>query len=204
MKNGCCIVETRIIPNLLEIIQEKHLNFVPDDWGLTLFLSEQNKHLINEKMFKRDVQIFILPNEFSIHDYNRLLTSVEFWDKLPYEKVLIFQTDSELLRSGIEQFIFPQLEFLGAPSKEYYPMMNGGLSIRDVKKCKMNCMIYPYDGQRNEDWHFCVFMLHNIQPKKVAQRFSIEQEFVLGSLGCHAIDKYFTPEQCSQIRNQYK
>lgn len=201
------MVETRPIPNILEIIQERHLNFIPDDWGLTLFLSQANKHLVTANMFKRPTQIFILPNEFSIDDYNVLLTSISFWDKLPYEKVLVFQTDSELLKNGIENYL--QYDFIGAQDNRIgcEGMMNGGLSIRDVKKCMEIVEKFPYDPQRNEDWYFCLFMKEVggiLPPAILPNPFSMELEFKLGSIGCHAIDKYLTIDQCEQIRNQYK
>ena len=77
------------------------------DWGLSVFLSEENKHLITRDMFPgRDVEIIILPfDKFSVDGYNKLLTSSQFWDCLEYDKVLIFQTDSRILRSGIEEFL---------------------------------------------------------------------------------------------------
>lgn len=205
--NGCCIIETRVIANLREIIQEKHLNFVPDDWGLTLFLSEANKHLVTANMFKRPTQIFILPEHFPASEYNKLLTSVEFWGKLPYEKVLIFQSDSELLRTGIEHFL--EWSFIGAPDsrKGCEGMMNGGLSLREVEHHRVICNKYKYDGVDNEDWWFCKKLSAEKRCRPIANHasgFSVELDFIFGSIGCHAIDKYLTKEECERIRNQYK
>lgn len=201
--NGCCIIETRIIGNLQEIIQQKHLNFIPREWGLTLFLSEDNKHLIHKEMFDREIQVFILPNPFKEYQYNHLLTSVNFWQRLPYENVLIFQTDSELLKEGVERFI--GFDFIGAPDirKECRGMMNGGLSLRNVKKCMEVCDRFHYDNMQNEDWYFCRH-LKNLPSFEVAEKFSIETYFKLGSLGTHAIDKWMSPEQCNEIRTQYR
>lgn len=202
--NGCCMIETRLIPNLLEIIQERHLNYVPKDWGLTLFLSEQNKHLIREDMFQREVKIYLLPDVFNEFQYNHLLTSVSFWDKLPYENVLIFQTDSELLKEGIENYL--HFDFIGAPHKQDFPMMNGGLSLRDVEKCKSICKRWNYDGGVNEDWYFCKWMpqvLGVLPTFNEAESFAVETTFNIDSLGAHAIDKHLNSSQCKCIRNQY-
>jgi hypothetical protein len=206
--NGCCLVETRVIGNLQDIIQQKHLNFIPRSWGLTLFLSEANKHLIHADMFDREVKIFYLPEYFPAPEYNKLLTSADFWSKLScYDKVLIFQTDSELLRPGIEDFL--QWSFIGAPDsrKECEGMMNGGLSLRDVEHHKIICNKYTYDGVDNEDWWFCKKLRIEKRCTPVsshAKLFSIELDFSLDSLGCHAIEKYLTKEECKQIREQYK
>lgn len=41
----------------------------------------------------------------SINDYNNLLKSESFWRSIPTEKVLIFQSDSIILRTGIERYM---------------------------------------------------------------------------------------------------
>lgn len=207
MKFGTCIVETRPLVNLREIIQERHLNFLPDDCGLTCFLSVDNMHMIKQEMFSRELKIIIIEPEMNERKYNSLLTSPWFWEQLNYDKILIFQHDSELLKKGIETYL--HYDFIGAQDirKGCEDKMNGGLSIRDVAKSKLICEQFQYNHEMNEDWWFCIYMnmIGAIIPNsKLDHPFSIEQEFRLGSLGCHAIDKWFTQEQCKQIRGQYK
>lgn len=207
MTNGCCIIETRLIGNLQEIIQQKHLNFIPREWGLTLFLSEANKHLAQPHMFDREVQVFILPDYFPEHEYNKLLTSVSFWEKLPYEKVLIFQTDSELLKEGIEDWAKMGYYFIGSPDPRSTNeiMMNGGLSLRNVQWCKQICTLFPFFNEVNEDWWFCSHLAGELLPTyDIAKTFSVETKFYYESLGAHAIDRYLSVEECKLIREQYK
>lgn len=184
-KNGAVIVENRFD---VDAIVEAHKKYLPIDWNVLHF----------------DAPIS------SEREYNLLLTSKEFWENIPFDKVLIFQHDSLLLRHGIKDFL--QYDFVGAQIfHEHLPMpcMNGGLSLRS--KSKMLEVIekipYDYNLHGNEDIYFCRGIEKiggNLPTKEGAQSFSVESVFSLGSLGCHAIDKYLTPEQCELILNQYK
>lgn len=144
----------------------------------------------------------------AIQSYNGLLTSVNFWEALNFDKVLIFQHDSGLLRTGIEEFL--QYDFIGAPIKHIpFPAMNGGLSLRSTE-AMIRCIkdtAYNPNIHGNEDMHFCNQLKKlggNLPTKEVAQKFSVETIFNLGSFGYHAINKYLSPEQCNQILTQYK
>lgn len=181
-KCGAVIIETRPIPNLQDII-EGHLRFLPKGWGLKVF----DKVKIN-----------------SMSDYNRLLTSKDFWYRLPFDKVLIFQSDSMLLRNGIEDFL--EYDFCGAPLYHVdFPAMNGGLSLRSRKMMLKVISKFKYTGG-NEDMYHCngiKALCGKLPTKEVAQLFSVETIFNYGSLGVHSIDKWHTPEQCNLILNQY-
>lgn len=141
----------------------------------------------------------------SIEEYNKYLCSKEMWNRFDSEYVLIIQHDSAILRTGIEEFL--GYDFIGAPIKHIpFPAMNGGFSLR--KKSAMLNVIenIPYTGG-NEDMYFCNGLKQlggNLPTFEVANKFSCETYFTLGSLGCHAIEKWLTPEQCEQIKNQYK
>lgn len=210
VRKGAVIVETRVVPDLFEIIQGGHMKFIPLDWGLTLFLSEQNKHLLKREMFEgRNVEIIILPfDNFSVDDYNNLLTCRDFYECLDYDIFLVFQTDSRLLKNGIEDFL--DYDFIGAPIYHIpFPAMNGGLSIRN-KIAMLNIIDkFPYKGvgiDGNEDTFICkrLNMINSKLPtKEVAQTFSVETIFGLNSLGTHAIEKWLSVNQCNEIKNQY-
>ena len=208
MKKGAVIVETRIIANLFEIIQERHMKYIPNDWGLTIFLSEKNKHLVSKEMFDRDVKIIIIKNDtFSVQDYNILLTSRDFWNSIDYDKILIFQTDSRILRYGIEDFL--HYDYCGAVWSFQQHGGNGGFSLRTKQKMLdvINLKSYDCSTDGNEDIYFSNYLANvggNLAPREECQKFSVESVFSLGSLGIHAIEKWLTKEQCEQILNQYK
>jgi hypothetical protein len=139
----------------------------------------------------------------SIADYNALLLSIEFWHRLArYHRVLMFQTDSEILRDGVEPFL--AYDYVGAPFAWDYghPGGNGGLSIRNP--AAMLRVIRDHPGWRqNEDLCFSSFV-SNVAPLAVCERFSCETTAMPGTFGCHAIDAWLTKPECRRIREQYK
>lgn len=178
-----CIVETRPIPNIEEIIMQ-HDKFL-SSWF------EETRWIKNEPIN-------------SIADYNRLLTSKRFWRVMP-DKVLIFQTDSFMLKDGIEDFL--QYDYVGAPWKFQFSGGNGGLSLRDSKAMLKVINNTPYDGRMNEDVYFCNAMHElgmNLAPRNVCKKFSVESIYELGTIGGHCIEKYLTPSECNAIMTQYK
>lgn len=195
--NAAVIVDSRPIdPKVIE----DHMKFLPG-WELYLFIQPNSVHL--REQF--DCKAAICPNIQSLNDYNRFMTGTPFWNKLKdYDRVLIFQQDSGLLREGIEEFL--PYDFIGAPIKHIpFPRMNGGLSIRNprkmlevIEKCRWNGL--------NEDMFFCEGIMRiggNLPDIQTASRFSVETVFKLGSLGFHACFKYLSPAENEQIMTQY-
>lgn len=208
MRKGCVIVETREIHDLYDIIQNKHMKFIPKSWGLTMFLSEKNKHLVTAEMFDREVDIRILPSDkMSIQDYNILLTSIDFWTGIHYDKTLVFQTDSQILREGINDFL--EFSYIGARWSFSPYVGNGGFSLRDNSIMQEILKQKPYDPftDGNED----VYFAHRVKSvggflatPEQADSFSVESFFGFGSLGCHAIQKWLSKEDCKKILTQYE
>lgn len=144
----------------------------------------------------------------SVSDYNNVMTDIKLWERISFDRVLIFQHDSGLLRKGIESFF--EWDFIGAPIKHIpFPAMNGGLSLRNPKAMIEVLKNFTYNPHKhgNEDIYFC----HSLQKLglklpdlETAKKFSIETIYGLGSLGFHAMDKYLSPLQCKTILNQYE
>ncbi len=170
---------------------------LPDDFELVVFCSEANKRLFNE--FECEKYIVSINN---LNDYNRLLTSTFFWDKLQqYERVLIFQTDSKILRKGIEEFY--EYNYYGAPWKFQEKGGNGGASLRSPKASLETIHKTPYhSGLGYEDVYFSNHML-NVAPRSECKKFSCETIFELGTFATHAIKSYLTEEQIRKINTQY-
>lgn len=163
-------------------IWERHKQFLPEDSYLHL---------------RTDIN--------SIQEYNNLLCSIDFWRSIDSENVLIIQHDSNLLRTGIEQFY--KYDYIGAPIAWIpFPAMNGGLSFRH-KSAMIKCLkTFEYNGMANEDMYFCnalQMLKAKLPTKEIAQSFSCETIFNTGSLGYHAIEKYLNNEECTIIKNQY-
>ncbi len=207
MKKGAILIESREIDNLREIIED-HLKLLPSDWGFNLYLSSKNyESVMNRGKFDRKIDLFQIPNAFGLKEYNEALTSVNFWKMLPYDKVLILQSDSMLLKPGIDDFL--QWDYIGASWKSNKRFIgNGGLSIRSRDTMIEICDKFNYDGKTNEDYWICENMFNSgigkLAPIEVADTFSVETKFILGSLGYHAIEKWLPQKQCELIKNQYK
>lgn len=159
-----------------------------------------NRH----QSFLPDHNWYIFHEVYSISDYNKLLTSKDFWNKIKEENILIIQHDSMLLKRGIENFY--DFDYVGAPWKFQQHGGNGGLSFRK-KSAMLECIDkVPYNGTDNEDIYFSnalKLLGKNLASREVCEKFSCETIFKLGTLGYHAIEKHLTLEQCKQIKNQY-
>ena len=165
-------------------------------WGLQVFHSRENSAFVHSVLSDMLNVRFVLMDSpiLYVRDYNRIAKSKEFWQSLQSKKVLIFQTDSIVLRSGIDAFI--KYDYVGAPwniaSNEKIinlrklgwlpiPVGNGGFSLRNVD---MMIDIIERDGANspeteNED----IFFAKHIQrirdalvsPVEVAYQFCIEE-----------------------------
>lgn len=192
------IVDTRKI-NLFEVIKN-HLLFLPKNTKLYIFTSKENKYL--QELFDCEFHIVEIN---TIRCYNKLLKSFDFWNKINEENILIFQEDSRLLRKGIEEFY--EWDYIGA-SWNFRPFVgNGGLSLRH-KSAMLKVLDYCNpENDMNEDIYFawgCNVLNLKLAPIEIANKFSCETQFHLGTIGYHAIDKWLTEEQCKQIKTQYE
>jgi len=187
MKCGAVIVENRKL-NIPEIV-ERHKRFLPSDW-----------------------QIIHLKYDFikTADDYNNLFTSKEFWESIPFDKVLIFQHDSGLLRKGIEEFL--QYDYVGAPMPKLDSWTdgkggNGGLSLRGRDAMIKTIENVPYNKKNaeGEDLHFSKYVERygNLAPREVCDKFCVEQILKFGTLGYHQIENFLSPDDIDSVMTQY-
>jgi hypothetical protein len=182
--NAAVIVENRQLAGLQTII-DQHMAFLPNDW-----------ELIQLKPIIRNLQ-----------DYNRFMTRASTWEPLiKYDRVLIFQHDSMILRDGIEEFL--EWDYVGAPWKFQEHGGNGGLSLRNPRK---NLEVIKHREWSMAHGYEDVFICNHLHevggklaPREVCQRFSVEAIFQLGTWGYHQIHSHLSSDQCEQIKNQYK
>ena len=186
MKLCLVIVENRV--ELHQTVIDNHFPYLPDG---------------------TEIKVYEEPESSTIQGYNRIMVSPDFWHSLlHYDRVLIAQHDSALLRTGIGEFY--QYDYIGSPWKFQGHGGNGGLSLRNPKVMLDICNTYPYRGEQesgNEDIWFCNIMksknVGHLAPPDACRKFAVESIFSLGTVGYHAIDKYLAPEECEQIRKQY-
>ena len=191
--NGLILVETRDIK--FDPIK-RHLPFL-DGFEVMVFCSEDNSYLFREY---ETINVSIK----SLTEYNQLLASYDFWKQFDYEKVLICQHDSGLLRDGIEDFY--EWDYVGAPWWFQDWGGNGGLSLRTVKAMQDITINNNWTGF-NEDIFFTHVMhysnMYKLAPRNICKQFSVESIFKLETLGYHSIERYFNTGEVEQILHQY-
>lgn len=200
--NAIVIVETRRNKGLKECI-ENHKKYLPD-WKIVVFCSTDNIGEIPE-----GCEIEILnSNKLDSNEYNTLLTSVKFWNKLNYEKVFIAQVDGFMRRKGIEEFL--KYDYIGAAwnwskEKENHGG-NGGESLRTISVMKQICSMYSWNPQEgNED----VFFVNKMRESEIGvlpgieecKKFGVETIYSENPLCCHAISRYLKKEQINKLKN---
>lgn len=168
------IVEPRQHANF-EFVCKTMLRFTNDEWGLHIFHGNQNESFV--KGFFQDNPNVVYTNlnkaNLTIEDYNLLLTSVWFYEQIKSRHFLIFQTDSCLLKEGVDEFL--QYDYIGAPWPHMKNMVgNGGFSLRSRDFCLRVCNTAKR-GNDNEDVYFAKNGADaNIADFDTACRFSCE------------------------------
>ena len=195
--NAAVIIETRNYARIPEIVED-HLKYLPG-FELVVYCSKNNiKHFDQFNCQK----YFVNVNNLS--DYNRLMTSLNFWDKLKkFNRVLIFQTDSRILREGIDEFL--GYSYIGAPWKFQDHGGNGGVSVRNPKTMIEIIKKTPYTPFLGfEDVYFSNHITEGLAPREVCKKFSCETIFEMGTFAYHAIETHLNHEQVEKIKNQYQ
>jgi hypothetical protein len=167
-------------------------------WELIIYHGNINKHLFaGFDCEQHTVHVTTLRH------YNSLITDPLFWNQLVrFERVLVFQNDSMILRDGIDEFL--EYNYVGAPWKFQHKGGNGGFSLRNPKAMLKLCKEKPYSERFGyEDVYFSNH-IENVAPRNVCEKFSVETIFKLGTFAYHAIDNWLTKSECEQIRHQYE
>ena len=184
----------------LPFVLENFLNNLSEDWSFIIFHGTTNLefiiNIINDNLNKHKHRIRFMNlgvDNLTIKDYNNLLKyNKYFYECIPTETFLIFQTDSILIKKYnhlINNFL--HYDYVGAPWN-HFPLNNdecvgnGGLSLR--KKSKM-IEIMKKQGRNDypEDVYFsCCKSVATHKPSvNYAMLFSIEETFSEMSFGCH-------------------
>ena len=186
------IVEPRIGENIETIIKTVmyYLEDSHKKWGLQIFHGTKNVEQILSitKNWDNVSLVNLGKDNLTKREYNDMMMTTDFWNKVKGKKILSFQNDSILLKGGIDQFL--KYDYIGAPwikPKEGYFVGNGGLSLRNKDKmieiCKLN------DDKSNiplED----IFFVKNLKGEgvadiEIAYNFSMEDIFSEHAMGLH-------------------
>lgn len=194
------LVDTRCLPNL-EFILRQVGRFLDDSWSMTIFTGNLNYDYVknicetigNIKVINLNI------DSMTVNDYNNMLMTDAFWNRINAEHILIFQGDSMLLRRGINDYL--EYDYVGAPWPHDSPTVigNGGLSLR--KKSYMLKILKEYDINNApwymkpdflekvpEDVYFSYGLTHlggKVPSFEDARRFSVESIYDDNPIGMH-------------------
>ncbi|QKF93734.1 hypothetical protein QKU48_gp0276 [Fadolivirus algeromassiliense] len=128
------IVEFRSFPHIEFLIRNMIIK-IGSDWSHTVVCGNKNYDLIkniccaisnNIKIIKLNI------DNLNQSEYSKLLSTVEFWNNFIGDKILIYQEDSCIFNTNINDFL--KYDYIGAPwPKEFnhpYNVGNGGFSLR--------------------------------------------------------------------------
>lgn len=190
----------------LEFVLDNFTKNLDNKWKFIIICSSNNKEYIENIKNKLNIDIniiAILKDNLSIREYNSLLTSKNFYNLIPTEIFLIFQTDSMILEKNkykINDFL--KYDYVGAPWING-KVGNGGLSLRrksimlDILNKKL------YNHSQNEDYYFSLSFKINKPDYNKAKEFSIETCYYDNPFGIHKIWKYLNQEDYNKLIKEY-
>ena len=186
------IVEPRIDENI-ETIMKTVMYYLEDSskkWGLQIFHGTKNiEQILSITKNWDNVSLMNLGvDNLTKREYNDMMMTTDFWNKVNGKKILSFQNDSILLKGGIDQFL--KYDYIGAPwvkPKEGYFVGNGGLSLRNRDKMIEICT--KNNNKSNIEMED-IFFVKNLKGEGVADietahNFSIEDIFSEHAMGLH-------------------
>lgn len=184
------IVETRKNP-LLEPIIKNMLHFLDDTWNITIFHGNENEEYVKNINIKGLKYLNLKLNEkITTSKYNEIMCSTEFWNSIDHNTVLLFQTDSVIVKNGIEKFL--KYDYIGAPwgNKK---VGNGGFSIRKKDLTLAILDLYKRPYWENEDVFYSRILYkhnNNLPSYDVAKMFCVESEFYEDPIAYHQAWKF--------------
>jgi Protein of unknown function (DUF5672) len=178
----------------LSYVLNNILTNLSNDWNVVVCHGTQNAEFVNN-IISSDLSTYrnritlrnLGVDNLDLIGYNKLLTTKSFYDYIPTEMFLVFQTDSIII-SRYAHLInsFLRYDYVGAPWIRNKQVGNGGFSLR--RKSKMLEIIekVPYSNGKNEDEYFSLSPIPMYKPTfDEAKLFSVETVFNEVSFGCH-------------------
>lgn len=206
------IIEPRCIDILTDLLKWMVWLLSPKGWMFIVYVGNNNSEIVTNFIEHQNLSniVFVRSLEcdnLTIKDYNLLLTSSSFWESMPYENILIFQTDTLLLDGELDTFL--KYDYVGAPwnksmkwlkSPDRHVTGNGGLSLRRKSAMLKVIQAVPYKDV-NEDTYFCLISkrLLNIAPPEVSIEFSVETVAYRFPKGFHKCWKYMSKEYMAEV-----
>jgi hypothetical protein len=189
------IVETRRHPHLSYVLRNL-MHFLDESWGLCIVHGSGNREFVEETVRGWGDVLLVDSGvaQMTTESYSALKCRSSFWERIPSEHVLLFQTDSLLRRKGVEDFL--EYDYVGAPWMHVLveqgsaegPVGNGGLSLRRKSAMLRILRDHAREVDTPEDQFFSTFLYrdgYHLPSLEKASHFSTETMFQPESLGLH-------------------
>lgn len=149
------IVEPRNDHILLEAVCRNVMYFLPKNWNLIVYSYDES--IVRDRLKFIDFKFYKTSKpSLNPEEYSDLLMSISFWNSIPGDNILIFQTDSYITKEFTYSYIenIKQYPFIGAAyryvdigsnvdvlsvNRERNFSMSGGFSFRN-KKAMIDCI----------------------------------------------------------------
>jgi hypothetical protein len=210
-KYTAIIIEPRNHPSFKFVFTNFFEN-LSEEWSFIIFHGINNLKYIES--FLKDLKntqnrvklINLNKNNLETNEYNFLLKSINFYNNIPTEVFLLFQTDTLIIKENknlINDFL--EYDYVGAPWVDEI-VGNGGLSLR--RKSKMIEIINDnnFNNFTNEDEFFCrqKNIILNTPSFEKSKEFSVECVFYESPFGVHNFYNHLSVEECNFLINKYK
>jgi hypothetical protein len=195
----------------LEFVLHNVLTNLSKQWNVVLMHGNKNAEYIDNIIrklaeHKSRIQLINLNvDNLTMSEYNALLTSTSFYEKIPTETFLIFQTDSMICPNDnklIDNYL--NYDYVGAPWAHHNQEVgNGGFSLRKKSKALQKIKNCPYNGE-NEDLYFSSDKCEGLLKPDFdeAKLFSNESIYTNHSFGVHKVWNIFSPDDLkAKIKN---
>jgi hypothetical protein len=208
----CVIVEPREHKYLPSVL--KNISATLPNAALSVFLSEENRKFVEDIVYAKGMNnvrlVSIAESNITVPQYNKLMTSPQFWDSMQCEKVLLFQVDTGLRKNRVLRFM--EYDYIGAPwgwtvaEDDKVKVGNGGLSLRTPRWMKYIASTFTTNdaftekdsGGEPEDVFFARHIVHcdqaNVPSRDIAAEFSIEHTKHPDPMGFHQAYKFHSKE----------
>ncbi len=179
----------------LEFLLRNVLENLDDTWSFLVIHGTLNKDYIEgilkrlapqqrQRITLQSLERSVLP----VAEYNKMLMTKEFYERIPTEIFLLVQTDS-MICPGTQELLkkFIHYDYVGAPWRTG-GVGNGGFSLRRKSKLLEIVEKCPPNPEANEDGFFsegCAAAKASIPSSKEAEEFSIESIYAPRSFGVH-------------------
>jgi len=192
----------------LHFVMKNFLDNLDKRWNFIIFHGTKNRDFVLD-MIKNDFHtesnrinlINLNVDNLYDDDYSTLFLKKSFYENIPTEMFLVFQTDSIICSNFKEKiYDFMKYDYVGAPWSSSKEIGNGGLSLR--RKSKMleiieNCK-YNHEPEDAFFSRGCDAVPCSKPSFEKGKEFSIEQVYSENSFGVHK--PWFYIDKADQIK----